>query len=241
MSLEARRQMTLFDSLTQVAAAEVLLGAQPADGPLRLVERALRSIFDDDLRLTGGTSLRFTLGNRGEVGALDLPDGFRSSAAWIADLCVAWHRQNPKAASPADVEALVLIDEVDLHLHPSLQRKLVPRLRKTFPKVQWIVSTHSPLVLANFDRNEIVALDRNREGNIRVLDREIKGFTSDEIYEWLMDTRPTGVAIEEELRDPVADARRLAELVRMSPSVSEEEARSRVARNTGILAKLDSE
>jgi predicted ATP-binding protein involved in virulence len=116
-----------------------------------------------------------------------------------------------------------MIDEIDLHLHPSLQRELVPRLRRALPNVQWIVTTHSPLVLANFDANEIVALDRDVEGGIRTIDRQILAFTSDEIYDWLMGTRPTGKQIAEE-----ADRGRLAELMRTSPKANTEDARKKV-------------
>ena len=136
----------------------------------------------------------------------------------------------------------MLIDEIDLHLHPTLQRGLVPRLRKAFPKVQWIVTTHSPLVLANFDNNEIIALDRNYDGNVRRLDRQIMGFTSDQIYEWVMGTPPTGEAIEEVLEanensgQPTDDA--VAELLDVSPNVSEPEARDRVKKLKTVIEQL---
>jgi predicted ATP-binding protein involved in virulence len=145
-------------------------------------------------------------------------------------------------ADPADVHAIVLVDEIDLHLHPSLQRGLIPRLRKAFPKVQWIVTTHSPLVLANFDVNEIIALDRGSEGNVRELDRQILGFTSDEIYEWLMGTRPMGAAIEEEIRKSDEgtgkDQEQLARLMRESPTQDEGAAGKQVAEFKDILKTL---
>jgi hypothetical protein len=176
---------------------------------------------------------------------MDLPDGYRSLVAWIADLCAFWCEKAPDlaaSANPTDIHAIVLIDEIDLHLHPSLQRALVPRLRKTVPKVQWIVTTHSPLVLANFDANEIIALDRGSYGNIRELDRQILGFTADEIYEWLMGTRPGGVEIEEELRKSdegaAKDQAEIASLMRVSPDTDREAARKQVAEFKGILKAL---
>ena len=108
----------------------------------------------------------------------------------MADLCAAWCEKFPERARkgrPQDIDALVLIDEIDLHLHPSLQRILVPRLRETLPRVQWVVSTHSPLILSCFDSAEIVALDRTEPGGIRFLDRQILGFSTDEIYQLLLD------------------------------------------------------
>ncbi len=189
--------------------------------------------------------MSFTVMGHDSVPALDLPDGFRSSIAWLADLCAAWCDKHPAKADgarPADIEAIVLIDEIDLHLHPSLQRELVPRLRKALPKVQWIVTTHSPLVLANFDANEIVALDRDREGHVRPLDRQILGFSSDQIYQWLMGTSPTGEAIEEMLEKNEADGEptddKIAELLDISPRVGESEARERLGKLKNVIERL---
>jgi hypothetical protein len=127
------------------------------------------------------------------LGAVDLPDGFRSTIAWLVDLCASWHAIAPERAASGDhreIRALVVIDEIDLHLHPRLQRVLVPRLREALPRVQWIVSTHSPLVLGCFDRRENVMLARDEAGHVtqREVDRQVAGFSTDEIYEWLMET-----------------------------------------------------
>jgi predicted ATP-binding protein involved in virulence len=163
----------------------------------------------------------------------------------MADLCAIWCEKAPELAAngdPADIQAIVLLDEIDLHLHPSLQRELVPRLRKTFPKVQWIVTTHSPLVLANFDKNEIIALDRDVEGGVRELDRQILGFTSDEVYSWLMGTQPTGAALEEEIRQSDGgvgrSAEELASLMQESPGTNEAEAQKQVSEFKEILKSL---
>jgi hypothetical protein len=98
------------------------------------------------------------------------------------------------------------------------------------------------LVLGNFDANEIIVLDRDRGGNIRELDRQILGFTSDEIYEWLMGTRPMGAAIEEELRKTDAglgmDQAEIARLMRVSPETNEENAGKQVAEFKEILKSL---
>jgi hypothetical protein len=104
------------------------------------------------------------------------------------------------------------------------------------------VTTHSPLVLANFDANEIIALDRDVDGNVRELDRQILGFTSDQIYEWLMGTRPMGAAIEKEIRKSdngvgKSDAD-MARLMRISPTVNEEAAGKQVAEFREILKTL---
>ena len=64
---------------------------------------------------------------------------------------------------PNEFEGLVLLDEIDLHLHPSWQVKIVPALKKAFPSVQFVTTTHSPMVLPGLEHDEIVRL-RQREG-----------------------------------------------------------------------------
>jgi len=247
LSADVRRQITLFDPLSQLANAEVLLKGQSVESPvMKLFRNLAAQIFDTELRIEGeGADLRFVVGQKDRVEAMDLPDGFRASAAWLADLCAIWADKAPEIAAngnPGDIEGIVLIDEIDLHLHPSLQRSLVPRLRTALPKVQWVVSTHSPLVLSNFDSNEIIALDRDLEGNIRPLDRQIMGFSTDQIYEWLMDTSPHGEAMEQVLEeneqsgDPSDDE--VAELLRVSPVISDEEAREKVKDLKGVIERL---
>lgn len=240
----------LLHPLSQVASAEVLLSDRRRSPHLMpLFSQLIHSIFDRELVVDSNADaaeVRFAVTKKDHVDATDLPDGFRSSAAWLADLAATWCNRRPeKAASenPADIEAVVLIDEIDLHLHPSLQRELVPRLRRALPKVQWIVTTHSPLVLANFDRNEIVALDRDREGSVRRLDRQILGFSSDQVYDWLMGTRPTGAEVERMLNGTTTNGaanERLAELMRTTPEVSPEQAGAQVAEFQKILESMKS-
>ncbi len=77
-------------------------------------------------------------------------DGYRSLIALTADLAWRAATLNPHFGSeaPARVEGIVLIDEVDLHLHPAWQRRVVGDLKRTFPNVQFVVTTHSPQVVA---------------------------------------------------------------------------------------------
>jgi len=247
LSRDVRRQITLFDPLSQLAGAEVLLAGRPITEPfLILFSSIIEQVFDADLISTpGAAGIRFKVGKKDLVEAVDLPDGFRSATAWIADLCSICCEKAPTqaaTANPADIQAIVLIDEIDLHLHPSLQRALVPRLRKALPKVQWVVTTHSPLVLANFDANEIIALDRDQDGNIRELDRQILGFTSDQIYEWLMGTRPMGAEMGEELRksdEGLGEGEEeVARLMRVTPDTNGEAAKHQVTEFKEILKTL---
>jgi ABC-type branched-subunit amino acid transport system ATPase component len=248
LSLPVQGVIGMFRPLAQLAGAEVLLTDRRRNPHLLpLFRRLVQEIFENELTVepeNGSPLLRFGVSEKDRIVAIDLPDGFRSSAAWLADLCATWCERRPAVAAsrdPRQIEAIVMIDEIDLHLHPGLQRELVPRLRKALPKVQWIVTTHSPLVLANFDFNEIIALDRDAEGNVRRLDRQILNFSSDEIYEWLMRTRPTSAAMEQILQqaDQTGTERTaMAELMRTTPASGPAEAHQQVSEFQKILKSL---
>lgn len=87
----------------------------------------------------------------GEMIVDDLSDGFRSVISMVADLAYRMVRLNPQLGEDAVVgtPGIVLIDEVDMHLHPFWQQTVLLDLQKAFPKVQFIVTTHSPQVLSS--------------------------------------------------------------------------------------------
>jgi hypothetical protein len=128
-SIELRRVLSLFEPFAPFANAEVFFRHSGEIPPnfLPFFSSVLREIFPDELPLDPGQdSLTFSV--RGaSVSIEELPDGYRSSLAWLSDLCWNWSKNNPNSLDPAEVEALVLIDEIDLHLHPQLQRTQIGR------------------------------------------------------------------------------------------------------------------
>jgi predicted ATP-binding protein involved in virulence len=78
-----------------------------------------------------------------------LSDGLRNAIAMVADLAFRTYKLNPHLGSEAarNTPGVALIDEVDMFLHPSWQQTILGSLREAFPRVQFIVSTHSPQVL----------------------------------------------------------------------------------------------
>lgn len=73
--------------------------------------------------------------------------------ALTADLARRLALANPGIKKPLEGTGIVLIDEIDLHLHPGKQTEILPKLMRAFPGLQFIVTTHSPLVLNNMDPN----------------------------------------------------------------------------------------
>jgi predicted ATPase len=241
LSVPVQRQMTLFDSLTQIASVDVLLEGGSSSAPvLKTLKRLLKAVLVEELAPCHSAD-RIVFSQCGtEVDAIDLPDGFRSTVAWLADLCAAWHRTAPPeetaTSDPARISGIALVDEIDLHLHATLQRSLVPRLRAALPNVQFLVTTHSPLVLASFDRAEIVALDRDAENGIRELDRQIFAFSTDQVYEFLMGTPPQSTVIEEKLEK--GDDPELELYLYQSKDRSEEEARVELEERRRLIEEL---
>ena len=81
----------------------------------------------------------------------ELPAGYERLFNIVFDIAYRSYMLN---GPEQDVKGIVFIDELDLHLHPSMEQDVLRRLRNTFPKVQLIISTHSPLVVSNFMQNE---------------------------------------------------------------------------------------
>lgn len=90
-----------------------------------------------------------------------LSDGIRNMVALVADIAHKCARLNPHLGPDAarETPGVVLIDEVEMHLHPQWQQKIVGLLRKAFPQVQFIVTTHSPHVLTTVDADSIRLLN----------------------------------------------------------------------------------
>ena len=103
----------------------------------------------------------FKTGGKSEKLALDqLSGGYRAVLALAVDLAWRMAQGNPHLDNPLESEAIVLVDEVDLHLHPSWQQRILDDLTRTFPHAQFIVSTHSPPVLTTVRPEHILELYR---------------------------------------------------------------------------------
>ncbi|MCW5976626.1 MAG: AAA family ATPase [Bryobacteraceae bacterium] len=170
---------------------------------------------------------------RGE--ALDfsqLPDGVRVLLGWLADF------MNRLELAKSEREGVLLIDEVDAHLHPRWQRCVLPALRAALPKVQIIVTTHSPFVITSCREARVHVLERDGNAKFRarppvdapfgqsinatmkdIFDVESKfdPQTEEELNEW---NRLKRLQAARRLRPD--DARRLDELTRVLSERSEE-------------------
>ena len=130
------------------------------------IERVVQGVSDPRIELR---PLRFVVSveSAGKVATLaldQLSGGVRIMLALAADLARRMAQGNPHLDNPLESEAIVLIDEVELHLHPAWQQRVLADLTRTFPNAQFIVSTHSPQVLTTVKPAQIVELRLESRG-----------------------------------------------------------------------------
>lgn len=134
-----------------------------------------------------------------------LSHGYQSTFAWIADLIGHVLLESHSELQTAEMEGLVLLDEIDLYLHPIWQATFITALRRVFPRMQFIATTHSPVVLAELTAHEIIRLRANPEtGDVeQVADApDPRPMTGSEIYrQWFGVDRLTPNPHGKDLRD----------------------------------------
>lgn len=86
-------------------------------------------------------------GSTHELRIEQLSEGYKIVIAMVADLAARMAEANPDMDNPLNSTGIVLVDEVDLHLHPRWQRDILSQLTKVFPNIQFVVSTHSPVIV----------------------------------------------------------------------------------------------
>lgn len=115
------------------------------------------------------TPMRFVLTGKLDGREYDiklLSDGFKTTISMVMDIAMRMVEANPEMGVEAlQTPGIVLIDEIELHLHPSWQQRILPDLQRTFPNVQFICSTHSPQVLSTVKQESIRLI--TDEGDIR--------------------------------------------------------------------------
>lgn len=127
-----------------------------------------------------------------------LSDGERGTLAMVLDLTRRLAQANPHLVDPAaQAEAVVLIDEIDLHLHPRWQREVIHNLTAAFPRCQFIATTHSPQVISEVthDRIQVMTADGIYSPG------HSYGIDSSRVLEEVMDVTPRPAAVEQKLQE----------------------------------------
>lgn len=101
----------------------------------------------------------------------DLSSGTRNIIALIGDILIRMYDQQREIMDPGELRGIVIIDEIDLHLHPQAQKDLVINLTRTFPNVQFIASTHSPIPLLGVPKETVVFVTKYNNQNGITIER----------------------------------------------------------------------
>lgn len=128
------------------------LKASSRDRQLTAVRTAIAHFMPEfsDLRVRRKPRLHMSVTKQGEtLNVAQLSQGEKSLMALIGDIARRLAMMNPSLENPLTGDGIVLIDEVDMHLHPKWQRTLIARLTTTFPNCQFVLTTHSPLVISD--------------------------------------------------------------------------------------------
>lgn len=168
------------------------------DPQLEAVRGALAIFMPDFSNLTVRRKpLRMEVEKQGQrLTVNQLSDGEKCLMAMIGDLARRLAIANPVRKNPLEGDGVILIDEIDLHLHPKWQRILIPRLREVFPNCQFLVSTHSPHVITHIQPEHLHLLKMEGGALEVVAVAESYGKSVDRILEDIMGletTRPDAV------------------------------------------------
>lgn len=205
-SLESEREFGRHDSLFEDRPLpkadewlarldhQALKGNGKATEKFEKVKKVLISLLPDveDLRVQVETGLFLECKTEfGWVPFRELSHGYLSMAAWVVDLVKRLFERYPESENPLAEPAVVLVDEIDLHLHPEWQRKIIGFLSDNFPNTQFIVTAHSPLIVQSAEKINLVLLQK--EGNGVQIQNKVnvtyKGWSVNEILTDLMNIK----------------------------------------------------
>lgn len=131
---------------------------------LKAVRNAILAFLDNftELRIQRSPVTDMVIKKEGKkLSVQQLSSGEKSLLTLVGDLARRLAIANPGLKNPLEGRGVVLIDEVDLHLHPTWQTKIVARLQKTFPNIQFILTTHSPLIINHLKPESVFFLKDN--------------------------------------------------------------------------------
>lgn len=176
------------------------LNASAKDRQLMAVRTAISQFMPHmkNLRVRRKPRLHMTIDKHGEtLNVAQLSQGEKSLMALVGDIARRLAMLNPGLDNPLTGKGIVLIDEIDLHLHPSWQRKICEHLAETFPNCQFVLTTHSSLVISDYKDVLLYGLS---DGEVHELPPQYGQDVNTVLLE-IMDTRIRSQAIDERLGD----------------------------------------
>lgn len=163
------------------------------DPKLTCVKTAVQSILPNisDLKVKRNPPRLCAVKNGREFSVDQLSDGEKCTLALVGDIARRLALANQSESEPLKGKGIVLIDEIELHMHPQWQRMILPGLKRVFPNIQWIITTHSPQVLGEVNGDfQLLYLEQDEDNriNLTMMKSPMYGLSSDFILENYMDT-----------------------------------------------------
>ena len=176
------------------------------DRQLQAVREAIYSILGKndfkDMRVRRKPYPRMTIKKQDqELDIQQLSDGEKSLLALVGDLARRLAIANPSLDDPLKASSVVLIDEIEQHLHPAWQREVIPKLTETFPNCQFIITTHSPQVFSQIKPNSVYILEKVDDNVVVKHPSSSFGRDSNRILEDLMKVPERPQEIKEKLME----------------------------------------
>lgn len=175
------------------------------DKSFEAVKKAMLVMMDGctNLRVARKPKLEMKVEKNGiSLNVSQLSDGEKCTMALFGDLARRLTIANPQLDNPLLGEGVVLIDEIELHMHPSWQRNVLKKLRETFPNIQFIITTHSPIVLSEVDDDFNVFFMKNPGISGEIIEfRRLDGFDANYILEEFMGTKSINSKTQELIND----------------------------------------
>lgn len=111
-----------------------------------------------------------------------LSGGYKAVLSIVSDIAKRLSVANPHSDNPLEEEAIILIDELDLHLHPKWQKTITNDLKRTFPNCQFIITTHSPFIIQSLNKEEVINIEKDNNEK----QGSFTGWSIEEIQEYEM-------------------------------------------------------
>lgn len=189
-----------FSHITKMMNVMKQVETQTKDPQLNAVRSAIESFMPgfSNLRVRRKPRLHMSIDKEEQtLNVLQLSQGEKSLMALVGDIARRLAMMNPDLENPLHGDGVVLVDEIDMHLHPQWARTIISRLTKTFPNCQFILTTHSPLVISDCKDVLVYSLDN---GNVIQVPSQY-GQDANSVLLNIMDTHVRNEAISKQLND----------------------------------------
>jgi len=129
----------------------------------------LTNLLENKVQIQHTDDGEFIFNERGtKVSFNHLSDGYRSTIIWLCDLISRLSNNQPSITDLKEYKGIVLVDEIGVFLHPRWEFSIVKKLRDTFPNIQWIFTTHSPIIILGASKDAVIYRLYKEDGTTKV-------------------------------------------------------------------------